>query len=148
MRRGEQELGIKERTGAAREELARGRGAANVSLAEQESNLRWQVGSGMAPQQIGVGTSVHGYNQSLIQQRISNAQNAMNAPLPFLDYYQRERMAQPTRTVTSSPAWGPQLLGGILGMGSMGANMYSGIASAGALRSIASSPYYQERRYT
>ncbi len=147
LQRGNQNLSIAEREGmaregitanlnASREEMARARGSADVGLEETASNLRWQVGAGMAPQQVGLAQGVQQYNSAIAQQRIQNASSAMMAPMPYVGYMQQERMAEPTTTQTTNPGIGG-IFSGIIGAASAGASIYGGVASAGAMSSLA-----------
>src|SRR3990167_4204590 len=72
---------LAERTAGMREEAARLQGESGLRLAEQEGTIRSNLAFGMPPQQIATGINVGQYQNALIQQRIANAQNAMNAPL-------------------------------------------------------------------
>ena len=149
-------IGIKERTGEGLERLeigkaglmqesargkrdakietSRAKGAADVGLEEQAANMRWQVGAGMAPQQLGIGRGALEWNQTMSNMRLANAANTMGVPQGFAGYYQSDRHAQPTQT--QSGGFG-EVMSGILGAAGAGASIYSGFGTANALRGLA-----------
>lgn len=123
----QQRISLAERTGSLREEAARLAGATGMGIAEAEAQLRQQMAMGMAPQQIGLGFDVSQFQSAMAQQRMANMASAMNAPLNLFQIQQRERMAQPTQTTTSTPSMG-SIVGGIIGTGLQAGGM---IASGG-----------------
>lgn len=164
-------LGIKERTGAGLEDVARSkvavaertggaleqsalqrgqgnqqivgqRGAMEVGLEEAAANTRWNVGAGMPPQQVGLAQGIHQYNEAQAQQRIQNASSAMYAGMPFVQYMQQERAYEPTTTTTTRPGIGG-IVSGIMGAAGAGAQIFGGIQSAGAMNSMGD--YYKSR---
>jgi hypothetical protein len=134
IQRGQGKMGIEERTGAARETIARERGALDLGIEEQAANMRWQLGAGMTPQQVGLAGGVGEYLNAQSQQRMANAAATMQAPMPYVGYYQADRHAQPTTTTTS--AWGPALFGGVTGAAGAGASIYGGMSQASAMRNM------------
>lgn len=144
-----QKASVAERTGGQLEQAALNEGQnklaiqdaqgnANVNLENQAANLRWQVGAGMPPQQIQTGMGVSEYSNALNQQRIANAQNAAQAPMPYLQMGQQERAYNSTQTVTQHTPLGMQIMGGVLGAAGAAANIYSGASSASTMRGFAS----------
>lgn len=126
---GQRMMAITERTATERSNLARERtnvaqqeGAATMNMEEAATNLRFQVGAGMAPQQIGVGMNVAQYQDAVAQQSIANAYNATMTPYNMAAGMRAERMAQPTTTTTQrqSP------LGSIFDVGTGIANAWAG----------------------
>ena len=125
-------FGLAERAQGLREEAARLRGESGLRLSEQEGTIRSNLALGMPPQQIQTGINVGQYQSALTQQRINNAQAAMQAPLSIYGAMAQERYRQPTTTTQSSTGWG-NILTGLLGVGISGA---ATAASAGAFGSI------------
>lgn len=144
-----QKVGVTERTGGLmeqsalqrgmqNEELVRSKGSADIGLEETAANLRWQVGAGMPPSQVGLAQGIDQWNQAQAQQRISNASSAMYAGMPFVQYMQQERAYEPTTTTTTNPGVGG-IFSGIIGAASAGAQIYSGIGQANAMGTMANS---------
>jgi len=136
-RTGSAKEGIAARLGAAREGLVSSRGMARSAIAEQQAALRYQLGAGLAPTQVGLGQATNQYQEALAQQRLANTQAAMGVPGGFVDYYAANRRAQPTATQTTSQSTFGGVVSGLAGLGSAAASIYSGAASASLMRGMA-----------
>ena len=136
--KGQQEMGIIDQYGNQRTQLGLMEGQSNVGLEDQAANLRWQVGSNMAPQQVSLGMGVSQYQEAINQQNIQNSRTAMQTPMPLIDYYARERHAQPTTTQTSNPSTFGSIMSGAVGLASSAASAYSGVTQASAMRDMGS----------
>lgn len=130
-------LGITERTGQGMEGIAQARvgyaeqeanmrGQVGQQLANQESNIRSNLAYGLPPQAIGVGMDVGNYQNAIQQQRTQNLQSASQAPLQLYGTMANERYAQPTSTTTQtmSPA---SIIGSLIGTGLSGYATYTGL---------------------
>ena len=109
-------IGLKERTAGLNEQAALMKGQSEVGLAEAAANLRKDIGMGQVPGTVGLGLNINQYQQGVQQQNLANAGAAYQAPASMVSYMQSERMAEPTKTTTTSPGIG-SILGGILGTG-------------------------------
>src|SRR6185503_3460205 len=96
-------LGIRERTGGLLEQAAQQRGGALTDYESSLSKMRTETGAGMPPSQLQVGAGGMQYQQALAQQRLANAAGTARFPMFINEFGQRERMAQPTTTQSSSP---------------------------------------------
>ena len=139
-------MSIEERTSGLREEAARLRGRVEVGAAESLANMRTQLGMSQVPQAVGLGLSVNQYQQAIEQQRLANSLTAAQAPLPYLQMSQQERMAQPTTVTKTSPGFG-SIFGGLMGAGMAGVGTAASVGAFGPMAQMpyaqVSQPYYQ-----
>ena len=123
-----QELGARQeltgRKSATGTEMVRGRGLGNLAMEEQASNLRYQMGGFMTPQQTGTALNVSQFQEALKQQQIQNLGNSMAYPMGMAEQLRASRMAKTstTQNVTTTPS--PLEIG--LGVATAGAFAFGG----------------------
>lgn len=143
----QQRVGLERETGGKMESAALGEGGERqniitragqmrTGLAENEQNMKWQIGAGMVPTQISTGMGTTEFDQALINQRIQNAGAAVGGVTGAYGTMAGERYRQPT-TTTHQPWSVADYIGTGLGVANLGMGMYSGITSAGNLRKAA-----------
>jgi hypothetical protein len=139
-RRGAERIGLA--TGLERERgqrrlgIAEARGGALTGLEQQAANLRFQVGGGMAPQQLGAAGQSMSLQNALAQQRLANLQAAGQAPFQMGGRLAQLRGAQPTTTTTK-----PFSFADLLGIGGGVAGIAGGVM--GARAAGAQADYYR-----
>ena len=102
----------------------------NMALEDQASNLRYQMGGMMAPEQIGVGMNVSQFNQAVTQQQLMNINGAMNAPMQLAAQMRGERVAGASRTSTGTNT--PSAFETFTDLVGAAGNTYRAASSAGA----------------
>lgn len=146
----QQRVGVVERTGAGLEDasmkrfgVAQQRAQAEMALAEKQSGMEYDLGTGVALRGITTGMNVGQYNEALQQQGVANAYQAYQTPFGLASsYYQGERLASPTTTTTSRGS----LLSGITDFTSGVFNAYSGINQGQYYRDMGE--YYRNYPYS
>ena len=105
-----QEFGLRSnlagRRGGMNMEMARGRGLGNLGLEEQASNLRYQMGGFLTPQQTGNAMGVAQYQDALRQQGTQNLMGAGQLQMGLAQMLGNQRLARASTTTsgTSTPS--------------------------------------------
>lgn len=110
-----QEMGLRSdlagRQGATGVQMAQGKGAGMLGLEEQASNLRYQVGGFMAPQQIGTGINVSQFQEALKQQQMQNIGTGMQFPMSAAQSMAQLRYSAANKTATSTDPLSETMMG-------------------------------------
>ena len=110
-----QEMGLRadlaSRRGVTGTQIAQGRGAGSLGMEESATNLRYQLGGFMTPQQVGTGMNISQFQEALKQQQIQNIGTGMQFPLSGASGLAQLRYSAASKTATSTDPLSETVMG-------------------------------------